>query len=95
MLRRRWPEVLTYAALAGGFVVFVEVASYRFQAVNHTAFEQTRYLFPLLAFYGLLVAMGAHGAGRKWGPAVGALLVVLAMGHSLFSMLLVVSHYYA
>jgi len=94
-VRRRWPEVLTYTAIAAGFVLLVEIAAYRYQAVNGGSFEQTRYLFPLLAFYGALVAIGAHGAGRKWGPAVGAFLVVLAMGHSLFSMLLVISRYYA
>jgi 4-amino-4-deoxy-L-arabinose transferase-like glycosyltransferase len=94
-LRARWPELLTYAALIGGFVLLVEIASYRYQTVNGGQFEQTRYLFPLIAFYGALVALAARGAGRRWGQAVGAFLVVLAMGHSLFAMLLVVSHYYA
>jgi hypothetical protein len=57
-------------------------------------FEQARYLLPLLGLYGLLVALAARGAGRRWGPAVGAALVMLAMAHGLFAGLLTISRYY-
>jgi 4-amino-4-deoxy-L-arabinose transferase-like glycosyltransferase len=95
-LRSRWPEALTYAAIAVGLFLFVEVAAYRFRA-NHTGqfFEQTRYLLPLLPFYAALVALAARGAGRRWGPAAGAFMVVLFMGHSLFAMFLSISRWYA
>jgi hypothetical protein len=94
-LRSRWPEALTYAAIAAGLFVFVEVAAYRFHSNNNQFFEQTRYLLPLLPFYAALVALAARGAGRRWGPAAGAFMVVLFMGHSLFAMFLSISRWYA
>jgi 4-amino-4-deoxy-L-arabinose transferase-like glycosyltransferase len=94
-LRRRWPELLTFALIAAGYVILVEVASYRYQAVHLQAFEQARYLLPLLPLYGGLVAVAATAGGRRWGPALGAFLVLLAMTHSLFAMLLVIGRYYA
>ncbi len=93
-IRGRWPEVLVYAAMAVGYLVLIELAAYRHQALHHAAFEQARYLLPLLALYGAVVAVAATTGGRR-GPALGAFLVVLALAHSLFAMLLVVGHYYA
>jgi hypothetical protein len=94
-LRSRWPEALTYAAIAVGLFLFVEVAAYRFQSSNNQFFEQARYLLPLLPFYAALVALAARGFGRRWGPAAGAFMVVLFMGHSLFAMFLSISRWYA
>jgi 4-amino-4-deoxy-L-arabinose transferase-like glycosyltransferase len=94
-LRARWPEAITYVAIAAGLFVFVEVAAYRFLSSNGQYFEQTRYLLPLLPFYAALVALAARGAGRRWGPAAGGFMVVLFMGHSLFAMFLSISRWYA
>ena len=80
----------------GGLLLLISLAAYRYQvALPGAYFEQGRYLLPLLGFYGAFVALAARGAGRKWGPAVGAFLVVLAMGHTLFSMLLTISRFYS
>jgi len=43
----------------------------------------------------VFVALAVRGAGRRWAPAVGGFLVVLAMGHSLFSQLLTISRFYS
>ncbi|HVE68581.1 MAG TPA: hypothetical protein VNB64_08375 [Solirubrobacteraceae bacterium] len=91
----RWAEALAYAGILGGFVLFVNVAGYRYWTVNGAPFEQTRYLFPVLALWGLFVAVAARGAGPRWGSAVGGFLVVVLFGHSLFAMLLTLSRYYA
>jgi 4-amino-4-deoxy-L-arabinose transferase-like glycosyltransferase len=91
----RWPELLTYVVLLGGLALLVNVAAYRFHSTHFLSFEQTRYLFPLLGLWGLLVAVAARGAGRRWGPVVGGVLVVLVMAHSLAAMLLTLSRYYA
>jgi 4-amino-4-deoxy-L-arabinose transferase-like glycosyltransferase len=93
-LRGRRLELLSYGLVAAGYVLLVEVAAYRYQVVTDTSFEQARYLLPLLPFYGGLVAVAATAGGRRWGPPLGAFLVVVAMAHSLFAMLLVVGHYY-
>lgn len=90
-------ELATYAAMTGGLLLSLELLSYRYhQAIGGGAyFEQARYLFPLLALYAGLIALAARGAGRRWGPAVGAFLVVLAIGHSLFAQLLTVARFYS
>ena len=93
-LRGRAGELLTYAALFGGLVVFVAVAGYRYRVGTHGYFEQVRYLFPLIGLYGALVAVAARGAGPRWGRAVGAFLVVLAAGHLVAALLLTFNRYY-
>jgi hypothetical protein len=40
------------------------------------------------------LALTARGAGRRWGPTAGALIVVLFLAHNIFSQLLVVARYY-
>jgi 4-amino-4-deoxy-L-arabinose transferase-like glycosyltransferase len=94
-LRTRWAEPLTFATMFAGLLLLIEVVAYRYHvSFLGQYFEQGRYLLPLLALYGLFIALAARGAGEKWGPAVGALLVTLAMGHSLFSQLLTISRFY-
>jgi hypothetical protein len=44
--------------------------------------------------YGLFVVLVAFSAGRRWAPALGAAIVVLAMAHGLFAMTLTISRYY-
>ena len=59
-----------------------------------TGYEQPRYLFPLLALYGALIALAARGAGKRYGPAVGVLLVCIAIAHTAAAMLLTLTRYY-
>jgi hypothetical protein len=40
------------------------------------------------------VALAARGAGRRWGPAVGAAIIILMLAHDLFSQLQVIARYY-
>jgi Predicted membrane protein (DUF2142) len=91
---RRRGEVLAYAALAGGLLLVIAWSGYSGRLSNGFIFEQARYLFPLAGLYAALIALAARGAGRRWGPAVGATLVVLACGHALLSVLLVVDRFY-
>jgi hypothetical protein len=42
-----------------------------------------------------VLALAARGAGRRWGPVVGALIVVAILAHDIFSQLLVVSRFYS
>jgi uncharacterized membrane protein len=92
-LKARAGEIVTYVGLALGVVLFVHAASYVGQLSNPGGFEQARYLFPLLALYGALIALAARGAGR-WGPAVGVFLVCLAIAHTAVAMLLTLTRYY-
>ena len=95
LLAGRWPELLTYAAIAAGLLAAIGFSGIRYRHDSGQVFEQARYLFPLLPLYGALIALAALGAGRRFGRHVGAGLVVLAIGHTLLAQLLVISRFYA
>lgn len=90
----RRPLAVVFAVMAAGllFVIGWQGVAYRVQ--TGFPFEQGRYLLPLLGLYAIVVGLAVSGAGRRWGPPVGAVLVVLAMAHGLFAMLLTISRYY-
>ncbi len=93
-IRRRAMELGVYAVMSVGVMGMVGAASYgSFPGVDAEYFE-VRYLFPMLALFALLLALAARGAGRRFGPAAGALLVTLFMAHGILSQMLVVGRYY-
>ena len=83
-----------FAVMAVGLFAAIGDAGIHYRATTGDVFEQARYLFPLLAFYGLFMVLAARGAGRRWAPALGGALVVLAMAHGLFAETLTISRYY-
>jgi 4-amino-4-deoxy-L-arabinose transferase-like glycosyltransferase len=93
---RRVGEFAVYALALVGICVEVGVQSYRemIQTGGIGQFEQARYLLPLLGLYAAIAALAARFGGRRWGPAIGALLVVLAIGHDLFSQVITIARYY-
>jgi hypothetical protein len=93
-LRARAAEIGVYTLMSLGVLVMIAAASYPYFPVQNADFARVRYLLPMLALLGALLALAARGAGRRWGPAVGVLIVVLMLDHDIFSQLLVVSHYY-
>ena len=95
LLRERWPELLAYAVMALGVMGSIGFLGIRFTADTGEGFAQARYLLPFLPLYGAFAALAALGAGRRYGRAVGALVVMLAMAHGLLAQLLVVSRFYA
>ncbi len=89
-----WPVLLAFAVMAIGLLGAIGYAGIRYRVATGFVFEQARYLFPLLPLYAGFVVLAARAAPRRWAPALGAVLVVVAMAHSLFAMLLTVSRYY-
>jgi hypothetical protein len=57
-------------------------------------YAEPRYVLPMLALWGAVLALAARGAGRRWGPVAGALIVCVVLAHNIFSQLLVISRYY-
>jgi hypothetical protein len=95
-LRRRLTELATYAVIGFGLLVLIGTTAYlTVQTEGGAGDAEPRYLLPLLPLFGVGIALAARGAGRRWGPTVGALLVVLLLAHDVFSQLLVVARYYA
>jgi 4-amino-4-deoxy-L-arabinose transferase-like glycosyltransferase len=95
LLVARWPELLTYAVVVAGLLAAIGFSGIRYRHDSGQAFEQARYLLPLLPLYAAGIALAALGAGRRFGRHVGAALVVLAIGHTVFAQLLVISRFYA
>jgi hypothetical protein len=88
-------EFGVYVALALWILVMLGVSSYHGDALTHgPAFGEPRYLLPLLALLGAVVAVAVRGAGRRWMAVAGATMVVLFLAHDLFSQLQTVARYY-
>lgn len=94
-LRGHASEILVYAIIAIGLLAVVGAASYSAQVLSHERpFKDPRYLLQMIPLLGVALALAARGAGRRWGPAVGVLIVVLVLAHDVFSQLLLVARYY-
>jgi Predicted membrane protein (DUF2142) len=94
-IRARLPELGGYAIVALGLLVMLGVSSYSSNAIEHEeALGEPRYLLPLLPLFGAAIVLAIRGAGRRWMPVAGAAMVVLFLGHDLFSQLQAIARYY-
>jgi 4-amino-4-deoxy-L-arabinose transferase-like glycosyltransferase len=91
----RLAELSVYAMLAGGLLLLIAASSYNLYARRLGGAAEARYLLPLVPLYGGLLALAARGAGRRWMPLVGTMIVMLAIAHNAFGLLLEISRYYA
>lgn len=94
-LRRRMGELAVYVAAVVGLCVEIGIQSYRYLVANGLVFEQARYLLPLLGLYGAIGALAVRAGGRRWGPALAAGLVLLAIGHDLYAQAITLARYYS
>jgi 4-amino-4-deoxy-L-arabinose transferase-like glycosyltransferase len=92
---RRADELAVYVAMIAGLCIEIGVESYETVISGGGVFEQPRYLLSGLCIYAAVVALATRLPGRRWGMAVGALIVTLALAHDVFSQLLVIARYYA
>jgi 4-amino-4-deoxy-L-arabinose transferase-like glycosyltransferase len=93
-LRGRVGELAVYLVVAVGLLVLVGASSYLWFPAEAAGFPEPRYLLPLVPIIGAVLALAMRGAGRRWGAAVGALIVVLFIAHDVFSQLQVIARYY-
>jgi hypothetical protein len=93
-LRTRASEIGVYAVIGIGLLVLVGASSYASFPGVDAEFAEARYMLPMLALLGAVLALAARGAGRRWGPVVGTLIVVLFLSHNIFSLLQVAARYY-
>jgi Predicted membrane protein (DUF2142) len=93
-VRSRLRELITYATMSVGVLVLVGLSGYQGSSMYAAAFAEPRYLLPMLALWGAVIALAARGAGRRWGPVVGTLIVVLLLSHDIFSQLQVIARFY-
>jgi 4-amino-4-deoxy-L-arabinose transferase-like glycosyltransferase len=93
-LQHRLPELLTYIAISAGVMVLVGTDSYLHFPRAAAEYAEARYLLPMLPLLGAVLALAARGAGRRWGPVAGVLIVILFFGHDIFSQLQVIARFY-
>jgi hypothetical protein len=93
-IRRRIGELVAYAAMGVGLMMLIGADSYLVFPAQAGTYGEPRYLLPMIALLGPALALSARGAGRRWGPAAGALIVTLFLAHDLFSQLQVVARFY-
>jgi hypothetical protein len=93
-LRARLAEALTYLAMGVGLMALVGIYAFDARVSEGATYFQPRYLLALLPLAGACLALAARGAGRRWGPAAGALIVVLLLAHDIFAQLQVVARFY-
>jgi Predicted membrane protein (DUF2142) len=94
-LWRHLREFAAYLAIGLGLIAFYGYVGYHYYLDTGFTFEQARYLFPLLALYGGLIAVAVSGLGRRLGAAAGATLVVFAFAHDIAALMLTVGRFYA
>jgi 4-amino-4-deoxy-L-arabinose transferase-like glycosyltransferase len=88
------PIFACFAVMAAGLLGAIGYTGIRYRLETGYPFEQARYIFPLIVFLGVFVVLAARGVGRRWAPALGGAIVVLAMAHGLFAETLTISRYY-
>jgi hypothetical protein len=93
-LRAHLSELLVYLVMSAGLMALIGQDFYMHHTTEGAGWAQPRYLVPLLALAAVPLALAARGAGRRWGPAVGALIVTLFLAQDIFSQLLVVARFY-
>ncbi len=93
-VRARAAELGSYAVMGLGLLGLFGADSYTESTLYTGAFSEPRYLLPLAVLFATVLALAARGAGRRWGPATGAVIVLLILAHDIFSQLLLVGRYY-
>jgi 4-amino-4-deoxy-L-arabinose transferase-like glycosyltransferase len=93
-LRARTCELAVYCVMSIGLLVLIGADSYLAFPTSDAEYAEVRYLLPLLPLLGAVLALAARGAGRRWGPTVGAVIIALFLFHDIFSQLQVVARFY-
>ncbi|HEY6779986.1 MAG TPA: DUF2142 domain-containing protein [Thermoleophilaceae bacterium] len=96
VLDRRRIELVSYGLMAVGLILGIGAASYAAASTQGAVYlTQGRYFWPLAALMASVVVLASRAGGRRWGPALGALIVILAIGQDIAGQLLVFSKWYS
>ena len=94
-LRKRSAEFACYVVMVLGLMFVIAVPAYGYRLNTGYAFEQARYLFPLLALYGGLVGLAVRGAGERAGALLAPAIVLFVGALNIYGLLLTLARYYA
>jgi hypothetical protein len=91
----RRTELVVYGGIGAGVLLLIGASSYVDNGLGSgPAFGEPRYLLPLLPLFAAAIALAVRGAGPRRAPVVGAAMVILFLGHDVFSQLQVIARYY-
>jgi hypothetical protein len=91
----RMPELASYGVITVAVLGMLGAASYTGDVIEHEiALGEPRYLLVMLPLLGAAITLAVRGAGRRWVPVAGAAMIVLFLGHDVFSQLQVIARYY-
>ena len=93
-LCRRLVELAVYALMTVGVLALVGADSYLAFPTQAGTYGEPRYLLPMLPLLAAALVLSARGAGRRWGPVAGTLIVVMFLAYDAFSQLQVVARFY-
>jgi hypothetical protein len=93
-VRSRAVELAVYGVMCAGLLAVIGADSYIVFPKSEAEFAQARYLLPMLPLLAAVLALAARGAGRRWGPSVGAAILALFFAHDIFSQLQVIARFY-
>jgi hypothetical protein len=93
-VRPRVGDLAVCALAVLGVMALLSIVGYHYELKFETYFQSPRYLFALLPLGAALVAVSARGAGRRFGPAFGAGLVMVVIALSVFAQLATLERYY-
>jgi hypothetical protein len=74
-LLRRSGLAIVYAAAVGGYLALLHAAAFRSLLDTSDPVITGRYLLPLVALYGVAIALGVSWLPRRWGPVAGGALI--------------------
>jgi hypothetical protein len=93
-LRARALELGVYALIALGLLALIGADSYLSFPRVGAEYGQFRYVLPLVPLLGIVLALAARGAGRRWGPVMGVAIVMLFLVHDVVSQLQTAARFY-
>ncbi|MGI8557945.1 MAG: glycosyltransferase family 39 protein [Solirubrobacteraceae bacterium] len=96
-VRRSWRVIVRlvlYAATALSLLALITYTGYTFRVRFGGAFEQTRYLLPLLPLYGALFSAALIALPQRWRLPTGAAVLTILALHNVSGLLLTLGRYY-
>ncbi len=93
-IRRRWVECVVGCFFVCSLWAIIAKAGYDYRRVTGATFEQPRYLFPIAAFWALLVGSACASLGRRIAPYSATVLIAIFCLHNLTGFALTIARYY-
>jgi hypothetical protein len=93
-LRAHAWELLSYTLLGIGLMSLAAFDNSLHSMTTLGEYMEPRYALPLVALFGATLALAMQGVGRRWAPMMGMAIIVLFIGHDVFSQMITIGRYY-